>query len=415
MKVIGIKFKDGGKVYYFAPNESENNEEGMQVVVETSKSTEFAYVAFLPKEVDDAEVVQPLKPILRIATDRDREQVRRNAERKPQAMKIAQEKIEKHGLKMKLIDCEFAFDGKKVVFYFAAEGRVDFRELVKDLASTFRIRIELRQVGIRDETRLLGGLGPCGRECCCAGALPEFRKVSIKMAKVQGLSLNPGKISGLCGRLMCCLSYENDYYAEASKKMPKVGSEVATPEGRGTVVSDNMLKMTVRVKIEKDGALVYRDFSVDDIRFKSKKEEPHAEGDEEDVLPPELAEDAPAPEQRERPHKERAPREGRRGKEEARKEGRRSRREKGEQKGEREGRDRADKERPQGERPPRGEAEPRERQGRRGKGRRNREERGEQRERQDRPAREHKERSGGKEGAGEARPPQNERPAPQGE
>ena len=359
--------------------------------------------------------MQPLKPILRIATDRDREQVRRNAERKPQAMKIAQEKIEKHGLKMKLIDCEFAFDGNKVVFYFAAEGRVDFRELVKDLASTFRIRIELRQVGIRDETRLLGGLGSCGRECCCAGALPEFRKVSIKMAKVQGLSLNPGKISGLCGRLMCCLGYENDYYAEASKKMPKVGSEVATPEGRGTVVSDNMLKMTVRVKIEKDGALVYRDFSVDDIRFKSKKEEPHAEGDEEDVLPPELAEDAPAPEQRERPHKERAPREGRRDKEEARKEGRRSRREKGEQKGEREGRDRADKERPQGERPPRGEAEPRERQGRRGKGRRNREERGEQRERQDRPAREHKERSGGIEGAGEARPPQHERPAPQGE
>ena len=325
MKVIGIKFKDGGKVYYFAPNESENYEEGMQVVVETSKSTEFAYVAFLPKEVDDAEVVQPLKPILRIATDRDREQVRRNAERKPQAMKIAQEKIEKHGLKMKLIDCEFAFDGNKVVFYFAAEGRVDFRELVKDLASTFRIRIELRQVGIRDETRLLGGLGPCGRECCCAGALPEFRKVSIKMAKVQGLSLNPGKISGLCGRLMCCLGYENDYYAEASKKMPKVGSEVATPEGRGTVVSDNMLKMTVRVKIEKDGSLVYRDFPVEDIRFKSKKEEPLPE-EEGEELPAE--ESAPAAE-------ERAPREPRKDKERPQG-GRRNRRDRGE-KGERNG------------------------------------------------------------------------------
>ena len=305
MKVIGIRFKEGGKVYYFAPNENETYAEGMQVVVETSKSTEFAYVASLPKEVDESEVVQPLKPILRIATDRDREQVRRNIERKPQAMKIAQEKIEKHGLQMKLIDCEFAFEGNKVVFYFAADGRVDFRELVKDLASTFRIRIELRQVGIRDETRLLGGFGPCGRECCCAGAMPEFRKVSIKMAKVQGLSLNPGKISGLCGRLMCCLSYENEYYAEAFKKMPKVGSVVATPEGNGTVISDNMLKMTVRVKIEKDGSLVYRDFPVEDIRFKSKKEEPLPE-EEGEELPAE--ESAPAAE-------ERAPREPRKDKE----------------------------------------------------------------------------------------------------
>ena len=163
MKVIGIKFKDGGKVYYFAPNEKEKYEEGMQVVVEASKGMEFATVAFDPRQVDDAEVVQPLKPIVRIATDRDREQVRRNLERKPQAMKIAQEKIEKHNLAMKLIDCEFAFEGNKVIFYFAADGRVDFRELVKDLASAFRIRIELRQVGIRDETRLLGGVAPCVR------------------------------------------------------------------------------------------------------------------------------------------------------------------------------------------------------------------------------------------------------------
>ena len=325
MKVIGIRFKEGGKVYYFAPNENETYAEGMQVVVETSKSTEFAYVASLPKEVDESEVVQPLKPILRIATDRDREQVRRNIERKPQAMKIAQEKIEKHGLQMKLIDCEFAFEGNKVVFYFAADGRVDFRELVKDLAGTFRIRIELRQVGIRDETRLLGGFGPCGRECCCAGAMPEFRKVSIKMAKVQGLSLNPGKISGLCGRLMCCLSYENEYYAEAFKKMPKVGSVVATPEGSGTVISDNMLKMTVRVKIEKDGSLVYRDFPVEDIRFKSKKEEPLPE-EEGEELPAE--EPAPAAE-------ERAPREPRKDKERPQG-GRRNRRDRGE-KGERNG------------------------------------------------------------------------------
>ena len=282
MKVIGIRFKEGGKVYYFAPNENETYAEGMQVVVETSKSTEFAYVASLPKEVDESEVVQPLKPILRIATDRDREQVRRNIERKPQAMKIAQEKIEKHGLQMKLIDCEFAFEGNKVVFYFAADGRVDFRELVKDLAGTFRIRIELRQVGIRDETRLLGGFGPCGRECCCAGAMPEFRKVSIKMAKNQGLSLNPGKISGLCGRLMCCLSYEDEYYAAACKKVPKLGATVATPEGKGQVVSVNMLKMEVRVKIEKDGALIYRDFAAEDVsRAEPDRAETHPRQTEE--------------------------------------------------------------------------------------------------------------------------------------
>ena len=282
MKVIGIKFKDGGKVYYFAPNEKEKYEEGMQVVVETSKGMEFATVAFVPREVDDAEVVQPLKPIVRIATDRDREQVRRNLERKPQAMKIAQEKIEKHNLAMKLIDCEFAFEGNKVIFYFAADGRVDFRELVKDLAGAFHIRIELRQVGIRDETRLLGGIAPCGRECCCSGAMCDFKKVSIKMAKVQGLSLNPGKISGLCGRLMCCLSYENEYYSDVYKKMPKVGSEVSTPEGKGHVVSNNMLKLIVRVKIEKDGALVYKDFPLDKIRFKNKNKENEERGEEQD-------------------------------------------------------------------------------------------------------------------------------------
>ncbi len=273
MKVIGIKFKEGGKIYYFAPKDTETYEEGMQVVVETSKSMEFATVAFLPREVDDSEVVQPLKPILRIATEKDREQVRKNEERKPQAMKIAQEKIEKHNLDMKLIDCEFAFDGSKVIFYFAADGRVDFRELVRDLASAFRIRIELRQVGIRDETRLLGGIAPCGRECCCAGAMGDFKKVSIKMAKVQGLSLNPSKISGLCGRLMCCLSYENEYYSEVYKKMPKVGAEVSTPDGKGVVVSDNMLKLIVRVKIEKDGNLVYKDFPLDKIKFKGGKKE----------------------------------------------------------------------------------------------------------------------------------------------
>lgn len=276
MKVIGIKFKDGGKVYYFAPKNNEKYEEGMEVIVETSKSTEFATVAFPPKDVPDSEVVQPLKPVLRIATKRDKEQVKKNLERKPEAMKIAEEKIRKHNLDMKLIDCEFTFDGSKIIFFFASEGRVDFRELVKDLASVFHIRIELRQVGIRDEARILGGIAPCGRECCCSGALPEFKKVSIKMAKVQGLSLNPGKISGLCGRLMCCLAYENEYYSGVYKRMPKIGSEVSTPDGKGTVVSENMLKLIVRVKIEsKDGSAVYKDFPLDKISFKAgKKEEP---------------------------------------------------------------------------------------------------------------------------------------------
>lgn len=273
MKVIGIKFKDGGKIYYFAPKKNEKYEEGMEVIVETAKSIEIAEVAFAPRDVDDSEVVQPLKPVIRIATEKDRAQRARNLERKPEAMRIASEKIEKHGLKMKLIDCEFAFDGSKVIFYFAADGRIDFRELVKDLAGVFHIRIELRQVGIRDETKLLGGIAPCGRVCCCAGAMPDFRKVSIKMAKVQGLSLNPGKISGLCGRLMCCLSYENDYYSEVYKKMPKIGSEVSTPEGKGIVVSENMLKMTLRVKIEKDGGLVYKDFALSDVRFKGGKKD----------------------------------------------------------------------------------------------------------------------------------------------
>ncbi|HIZ02868.1 MAG TPA: stage 0 sporulation family protein [Candidatus Borkfalkia avistercoris] len=273
MKVIGIKFKDGGKVYYFAPQKNVTYEEDMEVVVETAKSIEIAKVAFLPREVDDSAVTQPLKPVIRIATEKDRAQRIKNIERKPEAMRIAQEKIEKHGLKMKLIDCEFAFDGSKVIFYFAADGRVDFRELVKDLAGVFHIRIELRQVGIRDETKLLGGIAPCGRVCCCAGAMPEFKKVSIKMAKVQGLSLNPGKISGLCGRLMCCLSYENDYYSEVYKKMPKMGAEVSTPEGKGTVVGENMLKQTLRVKIEKDGSLVYKDFPLKDVRFKGGKKE----------------------------------------------------------------------------------------------------------------------------------------------
>lgn len=268
-KVVAIKFKNGGKLYYFSPRPGETYERNMPVVVETARGLEYAWVAYPEKEVEDSEVVQPLKPVIRIATPRDREFYEACEAKKPQAMQICKEKIQKHGLDMKLIDCEYTFDGSKIVFYFTSAGRVDFRELVKDLASAFHIRIELRQVGTRDETKYLGGIAPCGRVCCCAGNMPEFKKVSIKMAKTQGLSLNPGKISGLCGRLMCCLSYESDYYAEAYKKVPKVGSEVGTPEGKGTVVSVNMLKMLVKVKIDdRNGGLIFKDFPAEEIRFR---------------------------------------------------------------------------------------------------------------------------------------------------
>ena len=273
-KVVVIKFKNGGKLYYFSPRQGEVYERNMPVVVETARGLEFAWVAYPEREVEDKEVVQPLKPIIRIATQRDKEFYAACEAKKPQAMQVCKEKIAKHGLEMKLIDCEYTFDGTKIVFYFTSAGRVDFRELVKDLASVFHIRIELRQVGTRDETKYLGGIAPCGRVCCCAGNMPEFKKVSIKMAKTQGLSLNPGKISGLCGRLMCCLSYESKYYADAYKKMPKTGSEVGTPEGKGTVVSVNMLKMTVKVKIDDhNGGLIFKDFPAEDIRFRKGQQQ----------------------------------------------------------------------------------------------------------------------------------------------
>ena len=273
-KVVVIKFKNGGKLYYFSPRQGEVYERNMPVVVETARGLEFAWVAYSEREVEDKEVVQPLKPIIRIATQRDKEFYAACEAKKPQAMQVCKEKIAKHGLEMKLIDCEYTFDGTKIVFYFTSAGRVDFRELVKDLASVFHIRIELRQVGTRDETKYLGGIAPCGRVCCCAGNMPEFKKVSIKMAKTQGLSLNPCKISGLCGRLMCCLSYESEYYADAYKKMPKTGSEVGTPEGKGTVVSVNMLKMTVKVKIDDhNGGLIFKDFPAEDIRFRKGQQQ----------------------------------------------------------------------------------------------------------------------------------------------
>lgn len=269
IKVVGIKFKNGGKLYFFAPKEGDVYERNMPVIVETSRGLEYAWVAYPEKFVTEDDIVPPLKPIIRIATQKDKDFYAQCEAKRPNAMQICKEKIVAHNLEMKLIDCEYAFDGSKVVFYFTSPGRVDFRELVKDLATALHSRIELRQVGTRDETKYLGGIAPCGRVCCCAGNMPEFKKVSVKMAKNQGLSLNPGKISGLCGRLMCCLSYENDYYADAIKKMPKVGSEVGTPEGRAIVVGVNMLKMEVKTKMDdRNGGWIYKDHPVDQIRFK---------------------------------------------------------------------------------------------------------------------------------------------------
>ena len=289
VKVVVIKFKNGGKLYYFSPKAGDVYERNMPVVVETARGLEYAWVAYPEREVADDEIVSPLKPIVRIATQKDKETYEACQAKKPQAMQTCKAKIAKHGLDMKLVDCEYSFEGNKILFYFTSSNRVDFRELVKDLATTFHSRIELRQVGTRDEAKYLGGIAPCGRICCCAGNMPEFKKVSVKMAKTQGLSLNPGKISGLCGRLMCCLSYESDYYAEASKKMPKVGSEVTCPDGKANVVSVNMLKMEVKVKMDDhNGGFIYKDFPVDALRFRSanngNKNQPIEEDDEDEMF-----------------------------------------------------------------------------------------------------------------------------------
>ncbi|MBQ9714896.1 MAG: stage 0 sporulation family protein [Clostridia bacterium] len=267
-KIVGVRFKDIGKIYYFSPNDIDF-EVGDGVIVETVRGVEFGKVALAVREVDESQLVSPLKPVIRKATEKDFEVAQRNVDKKPDAMKVAKEKIEKHKLNMKLIDCEFTFDNTKVIFYFTSESRVDFRELVKDLASHFRIRIELRQVGIRDEAKLLGGLGPCGRACCCSSCLGDFARVSIKMAKTQGLSLNPGKISGLCGRLMCCLQYENDYYSETYKLMPKINSEIKTPDGKAIVMSNDMLKKIVTAKITlHDGSVEIKQYPLDKIKAK---------------------------------------------------------------------------------------------------------------------------------------------------
>jgi cell fate regulator YaaT (PSP1 superfamily) len=290
-KIIGVKFKNTAKTYYFAPAEGvKDYPEGSGVIVETAKGLEYAKVVFNLKEVSDDEIVHPLKPIIRRSTEKDERLMKENEAKIPETTKKATEIIEKSGLDMKLISVEYSFDGKKLVLYFSADGRVDFRELVKELASNFHARIELRQIGVRDETKLLGGIAPCGRTCCCAGTIAEFGKATIKMAKNQGLHLNPSKISGLCGRLMCCLEYENEYYAEVFKKMPKVGGTVKSPDGEGVVVSNDMLKLITKVKISKpDGTEVYKDFPTADLDFKrnlkadDKKEDLDGESVDDDI------------------------------------------------------------------------------------------------------------------------------------
>ncbi len=247
-EVVGVRFKEVGKVYYFNPVDNKLNS-GDMVIVETARGFECGEIAMPNKIVDDSEITHPLKPIVRIATEKDLQRLAENREKEAEAYKICEQKIAQHKLEMKLVNVEYTFDNSKILFYFTADGRVDFRALVKDLASVFRTRIELRQIGVRDEAKMLGGLGMCGKPFCCATFMGEFQPVSIKMAKEQGLSLSPVKISGTCGRLMCCLKYEQEAYTDLLKHTPKIGAIVNTPEGKGLVVENNLIAGTLKVKL----------------------------------------------------------------------------------------------------------------------------------------------------------------------
>lgn len=271
-KVIGVRFRTAGKIYFFAPGKLEIRQ-GDNVIVETARGVEFGRVVCGPKEVADDAVVQPLKSVIRLANDQDRKLVEKNKQKEKEAFKICQEKIKKHKLEMKLVDVEYTFDGNKILFYFTAGGRIDFRELVKDLAAVFRTRIELRQIGVRDETKLKGGIGICGRPLCCSTYLTEFSAVSIKMAKEQNLSLNPTKISGVCGRLMCCLNNEEETYEVLNSQLPSAGDTVTTKDGlTGVVHSLSVLRKQVKVvvNLENDEKEI-REYQADDLKFKPRK------------------------------------------------------------------------------------------------------------------------------------------------
>ena len=270
VKVIGVRFRKAGRIYYFDPKDM-NIRVGSHVIVETARGIEYGLVVIGTKEIDEKEAVLPLKPVIRIASHKDDEIAEDNIKKSKEAFKICLDKIQKRGLEMKLIDAEYTFDNNKVLFYFTADGRIDFRELVKDLAAVFRTRIELRQVGVRDEAKIIGSIGVCGRALCCHSYLPEFIPVSIKMEKEQNISLNPGKISGICGRLMCCLKYEEDTYEYLNSKLPNVGDTVITPDNiKGDVVSVNVLKQKVKVKVEIDDDKELVEYKVDELKFKPK-------------------------------------------------------------------------------------------------------------------------------------------------
>ena len=270
-KVIGVRFRTAGKVYFFDPGKLDIKQ-GDHVIVETARGIEYGKVIGMPREVEDEKVVQPLKSVLRIATQKDDEQEASNRQKEKDAFKICLEKIRKHGLQMKLIDAEYTFDNNKVLFYFTADGRIDFRELVKDLAAVFKTRIELRQIGVRDETKILGGIGICGRPLCCHTHLSEFAPVSIKMAKEQNLSLNPTKISGVCGRLMCCLKNEEETYEELNRKLPNVGDFVTTDDGlKGEVQSVNVLRQLVKVIVDVGDEKEIQEYRADQLRFKKRR------------------------------------------------------------------------------------------------------------------------------------------------
>ena len=271
VKVVGIRFRNAGKIYYFGPGKLQLKA-GMHAIVETARGVEMGTVMTDPREVSEESVVQPLKPVIRIATEQDEKQAEKNRQKEKEAFKICLEKIAKHKLDMKLVEAEYTFDNNKLLFYFTADGRIDFRELVKDLASVFRTRIELRQIGVRDETKMMGGIGICGRPLCCSSYLTDFVPVSIKMAKEQNLSLNPTKISGVCGRLMCCLKNEQETYEYLNSQLPNVGDTVTTPEGiRGQVKSVSVLRQRVKVVIEQNDTKEEREYQVTDLKFKAKR------------------------------------------------------------------------------------------------------------------------------------------------
>lgn len=285
-KVVGVRFRNVGKIYYFNPK-NYKVKVGDHVIVETARGVEYGRVVLEPRSVKEDEVVHPLKEVLRVATKEDEDHEAENRQKEKEAFKICKKKIREHGLDMKLIDAEYTFDNNKVLFYFTADGRIDFRQLVKDLASVFKTRIELRQIGVRDETKILGGIGICGRTLCCHTYLSEFAPVSIKMAKEQNLSLNPGKISGVCGRLMCCLKHEEETYEELNRRLPNVGDYVTTDDGlKGEVSSVNVLRQLVKVLVEVNDEKELREYKVEQLKFRRRQHgrgRKNGEGDEKEM------------------------------------------------------------------------------------------------------------------------------------